>query len=208
MSGRLLGASGRILGLVAARLEAAYRHRDLQSAAQRMHSNNERREADEARAALQDQVVSARRERDSAMREAEAATAARHEAERVSELLRGQLAQAQQQVESARRKESADVAAAREQLVVSKRETAAANASLASAREAQRAAEASLAECKAALASKDVEVSMANEAQEEEGRTRVFLERVLKDERNHAARRAEVRKWLARMAYRNRTART
>ena len=142
------------------------------------------------------------------MREAEAATAARHEAERVSELLRGQLAQAQQQVESARRKESADVAAAREQLVVSKRETAAANASLASAREAQRAAEASLAECKAALASKDVEVSMANEAQEEEGRTRVFLERVLKDERNHAARRAEVRKWLARMAYRNRTART
>ena len=193
---------------VAARLEAAYRHRDLQSAAQRMHSNNERREYDEARAALQDQVVSARRERDSAMREAEAATAARHEAERVSELLRGQLAQAQQQVESARRKESADVAAAREQLVVSKRETAAANASLASAREAQRAAEASLAECKAALASKDVEVSMANEAQEEEGRTRVFLERVLKDERNHAARRAEVRHGSRGWHTNNRTART
>jgi len=73
---------------VAARLEAAYRHRDAQSLSER---REEHTTAAAARAALEEQLASARAESVAAIQAAEAANAARMEAESVSEDLRGQV---------------------------------------------------------------------------------------------------------------------
>ena len=213
---------------VAARLEAAYRQRDVESAAQRVQMAAERRveleTAKAAKAAHEEQLAAARKERDAAKQTAEAEREARRAAEIAAEDLRAQvcthspnslscragahvrstlrwlpvrcacpqLSEAQAQVAKARRSGAADLAAARDQLTASKREISAASAPLAVAHEAQRTAEASLLACRAALAARDEEVAAARLALEEESRTRLFLERVLKDERTHAARRAEV----------------
>jgi len=124
--------------------------------------------------------------------------AARQEADGANADLKQQLADARRQVDEARRAGASDLAASRDQLAASRREVAASSGPIAAAQDAQRAAEASLAACRATLAEREgeleaarAEVVAAREAAEDEGRTRVFLERVLKDERVHAARRAE-----------------
>ena len=180
---------------VAARLEAAYRQRDKESAAQRVQQTAERRaelqSAKAAKAAHEEQLAAARKERDAAKQTAAAEREARTAAEIAAEDLRAQLSEAQAQIDKAKRSGAADMAAARDQLTASKREISAASAPLAAAQEGQRTAEASLLACRAALAEREEEVAAARLALEEESRTRLFLERVLKDERAHAARRGE-----------------
>lgn len=196
---------------VQARLEAAYRYRDREQAQLRVQQSQERqreRESAEARAQqVEADATEARKERDRALAAAQQAAAKQAAADKEAAEARQQLASAERQAEAARQAAAADLAAARDQLAAARRDVLAAGAPAIAARESAESASAELAQCRAQLREASEEASTARaelaaerDAREEEARTRMFLERVLKDERAHAQRRADEAEVLAEVA--------
>ena len=170
------------------RLETAYRRRDIETNAARVHAVNERRQAVGAAEAVKAQMQME-------LREATASAASEAERRQLLEKrctsLAAQLEQSETRAEAARQHTYAELAACREELQGSRREAAL-------AKEGQRAALAELTELRtevearrSELAATKAKLTTEAEGREEEVRTRAFLERVLRDERVHAARRAE-----------------
>ena len=187
---------------VALRLEQAYRHRDGRRIAERQKLQLEKREAlkqgDFLRQQLSAEVDTMRAERDAALIVASEARAAEASAREAYSTLQHHFDEAQQRIDVLRRRGAADLAAARDELEASRRDTAAASVPVTAARKAQQAAEAALAECEAVLVERGAELKVARaeviqarDLQADERRMRAFLERVLRDERTHAAQRVE-----------------
>ena len=179
---------------VQARLEAAYRYRDLEEAQQRVQQTNERqRERDAAESRVRQveaEAKEARKERDQALSAAGLAASKQAAAEKAAADLQEQLANAERQTQLVRQSSAADLAAAREQLAATRRDVVAASAPIVAAREETEAVEAELSRCRVMLREQSesieslrAELAAEREARDEESRTRLFLERVLKDER-------------------------
>jgi hypothetical protein len=187
---------------VAARLEAAYRHRDQDLCAQRVQLATERRDEREAAQAEHrrcvEEVKGAKRAQEAAAATAGVERERRIAAERERDEIRVHLDEALRQAEMARQANAAELAAARDQLASARRDIVMAVSPVAAAREARQALEMDLETCRAALQERNDELvetqrvlALERESRQEEAHTRVFLERVLRDERMHAAHRSE-----------------
>lgn len=192
---RLLVVSAEQREAVAQRLETAYRHRDIEEAAARVQLANERRQtkeaADAARSRMDAELREAALERERASASASAEVERRKQADRRAEKLSSQLEGAQKQGEQARQAAAAELAACRAELTEARRAAATAREGERTATATAASLRAELDECSRALAKAKADAAAESEERAEEARTRAFLERVLRDERQHATRRAE-----------------
>ena len=194
MSWRFIVFSAEQREAVALRLEAAYRQRDIEAAATRVQAASERRQARELTCAAKTRLESEQREaaliKERAVASAAADAERRALAEKRAATLASQLEDSRQTVARVKQAGAADLAACREELSAARHDTA-------RAREAERAAAAQAAQAQAQLESFRMQLAQARseakeatEARLEESKTRAFLERVLREERAHASRRA------------------
>ena len=194
----LLALTAEQRAATAQRLQAAYKQRDADTAASRLQAANERRCEREASQVelrrLTEELTRATAECDTLRMEARDESARREAAEARAAALEAELDEARTRLDASRKASAADLAAAREQLAVTRREATASSAAAAAAREGRSKCEAELEACRTAVCTREEEAAAAarmaeaeRTAREEESATRAFLERVLRDERHHAA---------------------
>ena len=176
------------------RLEVAYRQRDIDTAAARVRAAGERRQARESdtvsRGAYDPELREATLERERALAASAAEAERRSRSEARVSTLEAQLERARREAHEVKRAAATELAACREELLTARREAGAARDAQRHAEAASESAAADVAAAQADLDGARAEAAAQSAMRQEEERTRRFLERVIRDERMHAAARA------------------